>query len=53
MRILLDQAVHDHRNKGNNALLLAAMSRLRHFWPSATFDVLSESKARIQWAQPT
>lgn len=43
MRILLDQAVHDHRNKGNNALLEVAMNRLRRFWPEAQFDVLSIS----------
>ncbi len=41
MRILLDQAVHDHRNVGNNALLEAALGRLRSFWPDARFDVVS------------
>ncbi len=43
MRILLDQAFHDHRNKGNNALLEAALNRLRTFWPMASFDVISIS----------
>jgi polysaccharide pyruvyl transferase WcaK-like protein len=43
MRILLDQAVHDHRNKGNNALLLVAMRRLRRMWPAAQFDAVSVS----------
>lgn len=43
MRILLDQSVHDHRNKGNNALLEVALNRLRGFWPEATFEVLSIS----------
>lgn len=41
LRILLDQAVHDHRNAGNNALLLAALKRLRCFWPEAKFEVIS------------
>jgi colanic acid/amylovoran biosynthesis protein len=41
MRILLDQAVHDHRNKGNNALLEAALTRLKDFWPEASFSVIS------------
>jgi hypothetical protein len=41
MRILLDQAVHDHKNKGNNALLEVALTRLRKFWPEATFEVIS------------
>lgn len=43
MRILLDQAVHDHRNKGNNALLTVAYDRLRSFWPAAAFDVISDA----------
>ncbi len=43
MRILLDQAIHHHRNVGNNALLEAPLTRLRHFWPDARFDVLSIS----------
>lgn len=41
MRILLDQAVHDHRNKGNNALLEAALYRLRRYWPAASYDIIS------------
>lgn len=43
MRILLDQAVHDHRNKGNNALLEVALNRLRNFWPEASFEIISIS----------
>ena len=43
MRILLDQAVHDHRNRGNNSLLEVALSRFRKFWPEARFDVISIS----------
>ncbi len=43
MRILLDQAVHDHRNKGNNALLEIALDRFRAYWPDASFEVLSIS----------
>lgn len=41
MRILLDQAEHTLRNKGNNALLEAAMGRLRIFWPDASFDLVT------------
>ena len=35
MRILLDQAVYDQRNKGNVALLQAAVARLSSLWPAA------------------
>lgn len=41
MRIILDQAVHDHKNKGNNALLEVALNRLRKYWPKASFEVIS------------
>ena len=43
MHILLDQAVHDHRNKGNNALLAVTYARLSRYWPSAVFDVISDA----------
>lgn len=43
MRILLDQAVHDHRNNGNNSLLEVALNRLRKFWPETSFEVISIS----------
>ncbi len=43
MRILLDQAVHDHRNKGNNSLLEVPLARLRRRWPEASLEVLSIS----------
>ena len=41
MRVLLDQAVHDHRNTGNNALLEVALRRVRARWPDASIDVIS------------
>ncbi|HUM67659.1 MAG TPA: polysaccharide pyruvyl transferase family protein [Chloroflexota bacterium] len=40
---MLDQAVHDHRNKGNNALLEVPLDRFRRHWPEASFEVLSIS----------
>lgn len=43
MRILLDQAVHDHRNKGNNSLLEVPLARLHRQWPDASLEVLSIS----------
>jgi colanic acid/amylovoran biosynthesis protein len=41
MHILIDQAAQDMRNKGNNALLEAAMYRLLELWPRATIDVVT------------
>src|SRR6186713_782144 len=41
MRILVDQGVPHHRNRGNNALLEVAMRRLAKFWPRASFEVIS------------
>jgi colanic acid/amylovoran biosynthesis protein len=41
MRILFDQAAHDMRNKGNNALLETAMRRLGEFWPYASLEVIT------------
>ena len=43
MRILLDQAVYDQRNKGNVALLQAAVHRLMELWPDAEISVLTEA----------
>lgn len=43
MRILLDQAVYDQRNKGNVALLQAAVARLGELWPDASIYVLTEA----------
>jgi colanic acid/amylovoran biosynthesis protein len=43
MRILFDQSVHDHRNRGNNSLLEVTRDRFRKFWPDARFDVISDS----------
>lgn len=43
MRILLDQAVYDQRNKGNVALLQAAINRLIELWPDAEISVLTEA----------
>ncbi len=57
MRILLDQAVHDHRNKGNNALLEVTLQRLRHYWPAAAYEVISDApnfcRTYIAGTQPT
>lgn len=41
MRILLDQAVHDHRNQGNNALLDVALKRFKTYWPVAEINIIS------------
>ena len=43
MRILLDQAVHDHRNQGNNVLLDTALKRFKAFWPDAEFGIISHA----------
>jgi len=43
MRILFDQSVHDHKNRGNNSLLEVTRDRFRKFWPHARFDVISIS----------
>jgi polysaccharide pyruvyl transferase WcaK-like protein len=43
MRILLDQAVYDQRNKGNVALLQSAIQKLCRLWPEASFYVLTEA----------
>lgn len=43
MRILCDQGVHNMRNQGNNAMLQAAIARLRDYWPHATFDVITDA----------
>ena len=41
MRILFDQAVYDMRNKGNIALLQAAVTRVHKMWPDASLDVIT------------
>lgn len=43
MRILFDQSVHDHRNRGNNSLLEVTRDRFRKFWRDARLDVISIS----------
>lgn len=43
MRILIDQAIYDMRNKGNVALLQTAVNRLQQLWPDARIDVLTEA----------
>jgi len=43
MRILFDQVVFEQRNKGNVALLQAAVTRLNKFWPDASLEVLSDA----------
>jgi polysaccharide pyruvyl transferase WcaK-like protein len=43
MRILFDQSVHDHRNRGNNSLLEVTRDRFKEFWRDARFDVISIS----------
>lgn len=53
MRILLDQAVYDQRNKGNVALLQAAVSRLTMLWPDAEISVLTEAPYLMKLYCPT
>jgi polysaccharide pyruvyl transferase WcaK-like protein len=43
MRILFDMAVYDMRNKGNVAMLQAALERIGSMWPDATLEVISVS----------
>ena len=53
MRILLDQAVYDQRNKGNVALLQAAVARLSSLWPAAQIEVLTEAPHLLKHYCPT
>ncbi|MCB9159874.1 MAG: polysaccharide pyruvyl transferase family protein [Caldilineaceae bacterium] len=53
MRILLDQAVYDQRNKGNVALLQAAVARLSALWPAAQIEVLTEAPHLLKHYCPT
>lgn len=41
MQILFDQGVYDMRNKGNVALLQAAVERLSKAWPGASLKVIT------------
>lgn len=43
MRILLDQAVYDMRNKGNIALLQMALRRIHKLWPEASLEVMTDA----------
>lgn len=53
MRILLDQAVYDQRNKGNVSLLQSAISRLSQLWPHASIQVLTEAPHLLKLYCPT
>jgi len=53
MRILLDQAVYDQRNKGNVALLQTAVYRLSELWPDAEIDVLTEAPYSLKLYCPS
>ena len=39
MQILLDQGIFDMRNAGQNAMLQAAVERMKKFWPDASFNI--------------
>ena len=53
MRILLDQAVYDQRNKGNVALLQTAIDRFMKLWPDASIYVLTEAPYSLRLYCPT
>jgi colanic acid/amylovoran biosynthesis protein len=53
VRILLDQAVYDQRNKGNVALLQAAVHKVSQLWPTATIEVLTEAPYLLKLYCPT
>jgi polysaccharide pyruvyl transferase WcaK-like protein len=53
MRILLDQAVYDQRNKGNVSLLQSAIYRLTELWPDAEIFVLTEAPHLLKLYCPT
>lgn len=53
MNILLDQAVYDQRNKGNVALLQAAVERLTDLFPGAEISVLTEAPYLLKLYCPT
>lgn len=53
MRILVDQAVYDQRNKGNVSLLQAAIARLTELWPEAEISVLTEAPYLLKLYCPT
>jgi colanic acid/amylovoran biosynthesis protein len=52
MRILFDMAVYDMRNKGNVALLQAAVTRIHEFWPDARLEVLTVSPHLLKFYCP-
>ncbi|MFN3980310.1 MAG: polysaccharide pyruvyl transferase family protein [Caldilinea sp.] len=52
MRILLDQAVYDMRNKGNIALLQVALERLHCLWPNATLEVMTAAPHLLKYYCP-
>jgi hypothetical protein len=48
MRILLDQGILDMRNLGQNALLQAAIERVRKLWPDASIGVTTVAPQLLQ-----
>lgn len=52
MRILIEQAIYDMRNKGNVALLQTAVNRFHQLWPGAHIDVLAEAPYILKLYSP-
>lgn len=52
MRILIDQGVHDLRNKGNNAMLEVALERFTKRWPDASLEVITQSPHVLRFYFP-
>jgi polysaccharide pyruvyl transferase WcaK-like protein len=48
MRILLDQGILDMRNLGQNALLQAAIERVRKLWPDSSIGVTTVAPQLLQ-----
>jgi hypothetical protein len=52
MRILFDPAVYSLCNKGNIAILQAAVHRMRKFWPEASIEIIALESQRLRLYVP-
>jgi len=48
MRILFDTAVYDLSNKGNVAMLQAAVNRIAGLWPEASIRIIAQGSQRVR-----
>lgn len=52
MTLLLDQVIHDMRNKGNVALLQSAIQRLKYILPDAQVNVITDAPLVLNYYCP-